>query len=105
MKDHACIDRRSLALAQAIVRKLDAGDVDRGLEKAREVNRRWRAIAPSALHDEWMVIMQGDWSDIKATLLDETERGCRLRQNNPFCGILTNRERWDIFREFRQDAA
>jgi len=105
MNDHANIDRRGLALSKAIVEKLEVGDINMGIEKARAVNRRWREMAGSPLHQEWAEILQGNWADIKATLLDESEHGRMLRQNNPFCGILTPRERWAIFREHRQHAA
>jgi hypothetical protein len=105
MKDHASIDRRSLDLARAIVAKLEAGDLEIGLAKARSVNRRWRSMSSSSLHEEWADVLQGNWTDIRATLLDPSEHGRTLRQNNPFCGILTPRERWAIFREHRLHAA
>jgi hypothetical protein len=105
MKDHASIDRRGLALARAIVAKLEAGDIESGLARARAVNRRWREMDPSSLHQEWAELLECDWAIIKAALLDDSERGRALRQNNPFCGILTPHERWAIFREYRQHAA
>ncbi|HMP73281.1 MAG TPA: hypothetical protein PKE55_08465 [Kiritimatiellia bacterium] len=105
MKDHASIDRRGLDLARAIVTKLESGDLQGGLAKARAVNRRWREQGSSPLHEEWKEILQGNWTEIKAILLDESEGGNRLRQNSPFCGILTPHERWAIFREHRRHAA
>ena len=105
MKDHASIDRRSLALSRAIIKKLEEGDIEAGVARARAVNRRWRKVAGTTLHEEWKTILQRDWPNIKAALLDASEQGQALRQNNPFCGILTPRERWAIFREFRQHAA
>ncbi|HMP90670.1 MAG TPA: hypothetical protein PJ991_10735 [Kiritimatiellia bacterium] len=105
MKDHASIDRRGLDLAKAIIEKLEAGDLEAGLARAREVNQRWYKLNPAPLHKEWAEILHSDWSRIKAVLLDESEHGRNLRQNNPFCGILTPRERWAVFREHRQHAA
>ncbi len=105
MKDHYTIDQRGLALAHAIVAKIEQGDVGVGIATAQEVNARWRAMVPSALHDEWQVILATDWETIKQTLLCPSEYGQRLRQNNPFCGILTPQERWKIFEEYRQYAA
>jgi len=101
MKTHQEIDRRSLGLACAIVRKLESGDIEAGITRARQVNRRWCDLSPSLLHREWAAILAGSWPSIRQVLLDESERGIELRQNNPFCGILTPRERWDIMREFR----
>ncbi len=101
MNDHATIDRRGLALARAIVEKLEAGDLQAGLAKARAVNRRWYERDATELHRAWHDVLQKDWASIKEVLLDTSERGCELRQNSPFCGILTPHERWAIFREYR----
>ncbi len=102
MRTHGQIDERSWRLARAIADKLEAGDLTAGLARARAVNRRWREQAPSRLHGDWAEILQGDWPAIRAALLDESERGAQLRQNNPFCGILTPRERWAFYRERAQ---
>lgn len=40
MKTHEHLDRRSLRLAEVIVKKIEAGDIQFGIEKARSVNRR-----------------------------------------------------------------
>ena len=50
---------------------------------------------------EWMEILRRPWSHIRAILLDDSENSRRLRQNDPFCGILTPKERWEIYREAR----
>lgn len=94
-----------MALSRAIVSKLEGSDVEAGLAKARAVNRRWRELGNSPLHQEWADILERDWGHIKSVLLDDSEHGRTLRQNNPFCGILTPHERWAIFREHRQHAA
>jgi hypothetical protein len=104
MNTHAQVDHRSLRLAWTIVGKLEAGDVQAGIDRARSVNHRWRAQAASRLHDDWAAILQGDWPSIRRVLLDESERGAQLRQNNPFCGILTPQERWAIVREASHEA-
>ena len=38
MKTHEKIDGRSLRLARAIVEKMEAGDVQTGIERARQIN-------------------------------------------------------------------
>ena len=96
MRTHGQIDERSLRLARAVADKLETGDLTMGLERARAVNRRWREQSPSGLHDDWAEILRRDWPFIRVALLDESERGAQLRQNNPFCGILTPQERWGI---------
>ena len=104
MKTHQEIDRRSLKLAEAVVCKLEAGDVAAGVARARAVNARWVADAPTSLHVRWRALLAEDWPTIRAALLDPSEDGAQLRQNNPFCGILTPQERWAFFREYRDDA-
>lgn len=98
MRDHQSIDRRSLEMARRIVAKIDADPSRAGLERAREVCARWvsRGNVPAR---EWQILLQREWSEIRAILLDESEEGTRLRQNDPFCGILTPQERWAIYRE------
>lgn len=104
--DHKTIDRRGLAFARAIVDKLERTNrIEAGVEKARAVNQRWRDMGTSSLHEAWADILQQDWSTIKNALLDESQRGDALRQNNPFCGILTNQERWSIIKEYDSHAS
>jgi hypothetical protein len=98
MRNHDAIDRRSLAMARRIVAKIDADP--RLLDHAHRVCARWveRGNVPAM---EWMEILRQPWADIRAILLDDSEESRRLRQNDPFCGILTPRERWEIYREAR----
>jgi hypothetical protein len=98
MKDHQAIDRRSLAMARRIVAKIDADPSRKGLEQARRVCSRWveRGNVPAR---EWLEILRRPWPEIRAILLDDSEESRRLRQNDPFCGILTPNERWEIYRE------
>jgi len=104
VRDHDAIDRRSLTMAQRIVAKIDADPRREGLEHARRVCARWveRGNVPAK---EWMEILGRPWPEIRAILLEDSEEGRRLRQNDPFCGILTPRERWAIYREATADEA
>jgi hypothetical protein len=52
-----------------------------------------------------MAILSRDWPEVRGILLDDSEEGRRMRQSDPFCGILTPAERWEIYREFRRDEA
>ena len=101
MQTHQEIDNRSLAMARAIARKIDSDPEHRAVEHAREVCRRWHRQRESAAVSEWLDILDKPWSEVRSVLLDEGERGKRLRQSSPFVGILTNRERWQIYREYR----
>lgn len=104
MKTHTDIDVRSLDLARALVASIDADPARRGLARARATCERWRR----EIHDtpairEWATILEQPWETVRAVLLDESEEGCRLRQNSPFAGVLPPRVRWDIYRRHRRD--
>jgi hypothetical protein len=103
MKTHERIDQRSLALARAIVDAIDRDPSRLGLERARSTCRRWLLQAPSSAVAEWGRILDLEWEAIRLLLLDPGEKGCRLRQTNPFCGILSPRERWEIYRRFEHE--
>jgi hypothetical protein len=102
MKTHQDIDDRSLAMARAIVKKIDADPERKGLEIARSVCRRWSLRRSSAAVAEWLEILEKPWAEIRSILLDESERGKRLRQSSPFGSILSNKERWQIYRKFQK---
>ena len=102
MRTHQEIDRRSLALARLIVERID-GDPERaGLEDARRTCRRWLTGGDSLALREWLEILEGPWEEIRSVLLDPGERGQRLRQSSPFCGVLTPQERWEVYRSFEK---
>ncbi|MDP7025261.1 MAG: hypothetical protein QGH42_13610 [Kiritimatiellia bacterium] len=106
MKTHHQIDARGLALAKHIVKLIDEDPLHEGLAKARQTCARWRRILPPSQQHcvvEWEEILSRPWTEIRQVLQDPSERGNQLRQNTPFCGVLSNQERWRIFREFRSD--
>jgi hypothetical protein len=103
VKTHDDIDRRSLTMARRIAARIDNDPTREGLEHARQVCARWvsQGNVPAK---EWMAILQRPWPEIREILLDDSEEGKRLRQNDPFCGILTPVERWEIYREAAREA-
>ena len=103
MKRHDQIDKRSLALTRRIVALIDADPQRKGLDKARATCARWYRDNPVPAVAEWIGILQGDWATVRAVLLDESEEGQRLRQSSPFCGILSPKERWAIYRRSRHE--
>lgn len=101
---HQDIDRRSLAMAKAIVALIDADPQRRGLAHARSTCVRWQqeqGNTPAIV--EWLEILAQPWAEVRSVLLDESENGCRHRQNSPFAGILPPQERWRIYRRFRDE--
>jgi hypothetical protein len=102
MKTHREIDQRSLALARAVVAKIDGDPGHRGLDRARDVCRRWVQQGAAGSCSEWQAILDRPWDEVWRVLLDESHEGQRLRQSDPFCGVLTPRERWEIYRKARR---
>ncbi|MBI3922863.1 MAG: hypothetical protein HY318_15690 [Armatimonadetes bacterium] len=103
MRTHQRIDERSLAMAKAIVTRIDTDPKREGLARANSVCERWEKQHPSSCNREWLRLLAKPWGEVRAILLDGTDEGRRLRQNSPFCGILTPEERWEIYRRFRDD--
>lgn len=103
VKSHSQIDQRSLCLARRVVELIDADRDRMGLEKARATCARWMRDAPCEAIAEWERILREDWQTVRTVLLDEGEKGCRLRQSSPFCGVLSAQERWAIFSRFRHE--
>lgn len=99
MQSHRDIDDRSLALARALVKKIDT-DPQAGIAAARALCEKWMHRGSGCAVAQWMSILELPWKRIRAVLLDPSETGRQLRQSNPFCGILTPRERWKIYKRF-----
>lgn len=100
MRTHQEIDERSLALARAVADRIDRDSRREGMRRARENCARWLQNGPSPAIAEWQHLLEQDWQSVREALLDNGELGRRLRQSSPFCGILTPRERWEIYRHF-----
>lgn len=97
--DHRRLEDRSLALHKEIAKRLEENP--QLIEIAKANLERW------ALRDgdlpvwrQWREILNGPLSQVITALLSEDEDCKRLRQSSPFCGILTPRERWDIYESF-----
>jgi hypothetical protein len=101
MKSHAAIDDRSLAMARSIVDKIDDDPTRAGLDRARGICARWQQRRPSKQAREWQEILTEPWQQVRQILTDESEAGCRLRQNSPFCGFI---EPARATRNYRQDS-
>lgn len=98
MRSHRDIEQRSLAMISRIVASIDQDPQRAGLLKARQNCLRW---PDSPALQEWQKLLDGPWEEIRAILLDPGEEGCRLRQSDPFVGILSPQERWEIYRAHR----
>lgn len=99
MPNHQLLDRRSLAMVERIVAKIDHRP--ELLEGVRETCSRWLEQRDAPAHREWWEILKRPWVEVREVLLDPGPEGQRLRQSDPFVGLLSNHERWAILRETR----
>jgi hypothetical protein len=107
MKSHRLIDARSQAFGRAIAARLT--DEPELIARARATLVRWLATCSPRSRkplEEWRAALDGPIDGVVALLTADDERAIRLRQSNPFAGVLSQRERTAILREFESyDAA
>lgn len=101
MDAHERLDKWSLAMMQKIVARIDADPSRKGLARARSTAERWYSQSPSRAVHEWLELLNLPWEELRPLLLDEGDEGQRLRSSAPFCGIIGQRERLELFRQFR----
>jgi hypothetical protein len=96
-------DDRSLALHQAVARKLleDPTVLARARAKASEWLARGGRSAP--LHARWLRVLAGSPDEVARFLTDPSEEAAWLRSASPFAGVLDPRTRLAILREVRRD--
>ena len=88
MRAHEWIDRRSLALHEAVAAKLEAQP--QLLDVARANLRRWLSANPAAaLREWWQLLETTPLPDLLALLRSQGDEAARLRQSSPFAGLLT----------------
>jgi hypothetical protein len=102
-RSHEWIDARSLSLAVRIAEKIRRDPSL--LEHVRDTIRRWKARMkpwPHALREWEEILQRSSVEEILALLVDPGEEGKRRRQSNPFTGILSPRERREIFEQYEK---
>ena len=102
---HELIEQRSLAMDRLIAAKIRREPAL--LDRANAVLAQWieaREASVPRVMLEWREILQRPLNQILELLEADTEDARRLRQSSSFCGILTEEERSDIFREFERAA-
>ena len=99
-------ERRSLALHAAIAQKLVAYPVET-LARATATLSRMREANPGAARilDEWAGILARPVPVILDILADPAEQARELRHATPFAGLLSPRERADVYRRFARSEA
>jgi hypothetical protein len=105
MADHRLIDERSLAFGRAIAARL-AEDPSL-VNHARANIARWMRTASAGVKPDlaaWSAALDGPVEGVIGLLTADDERATRLRQSNPFAGVLCQQARSDILRRFRPPA-
>ena len=101
-------DQRSLWLHRAVAGKL-ALDPSRVLGRARRNLARMRDVHPNGpVHDQfdaWEALLDGALDLLLDVLVSRSPKAIELRQNSPFAGVLTDRERTKALTAFRQTRA
>jgi len=102
LSDHRRLDIRSLALHWRIMQKVSSEPAL--LDVAHRNLKRWTARVsgrdPTFLH-EWEVILQQPWPVVAEFITNFSDKAVRLRQSSPFAGVLTVKERKQIYDTFR----
>jgi hypothetical protein len=99
VRSHEWIDRRSLALHEAVAAKLEAQP--QLIDIARRNLERWLTVNPAAALVEWRRILDSaPLPDVLALLRSSSEEAVRLRQSSPFAGLLTPEERGRIMASY-----
>lgn len=99
---HNIIDKRSLELHRLVVRKMEENP-ERVIHAALKNINRWMRTPniPETLLLEWKkILLQRNKQEIRRILLSRSGRSQQLRQATPFCGVLSNHERLQIFRKY-----
>jgi excisionase family DNA binding protein len=99
---------RSLWLHQAVARRLLI-DPEGTIRQARSSLRRLKTTHPRGVAaqrlEEWERLLDGPIDKLLEVMTSRSERGTELRQNSPFAGVLSERERGRILDNFRRTHA
>ena len=103
MTNHQNIDARSRALSSAIADELRRQPVL--VDVAKKNVAAWMKSSSSGVRstlDEWADALEGSPEQIIELLTGEGERAVRLRQSNPFAGVLSSKQRNEILNRFSE---
>lgn len=100
-RTHADVDRFNLRLHEEVAKELRAHPAKIAIARANII--RWkRQLGEGATRDldTWLTILdRSTLDDILFFLAARTDEAYRLRQSSPFCGIITQARRMEIFGE------
>ncbi|WP_324470107.1 hypothetical protein [Ottowia sp.] len=104
MANHRSLDARSLALHERVARRLI--EDQHAFAHAQSTLARWRLHADERVQPylaAWQAIMAEGVQACIDTMLEDSERAAALRQASPFAGLLSNAERFDVLKAWREE--
>ncbi len=102
-RSHEWIDARSLAMCRLIAEKIRREP--ELFQKVLATLHRWKKIKkpiPRALLEWENIIDHNSVEHVLEILLQNNDEGQRLRQSDPFVGIMTEAERLQILAEYEK---
>jgi len=105
MNNHRSIDSRSRAFGQAIAEQLrKRPDLLNVAKRNIAVWEKTCSLAVRTTLSEWQEILDAPTDEVFKILCEDSEHAIRLRQSNPFAGVLTEQERLEILTRFESRA-
>lgn len=105
MRTPQWLDQRSLALHRLVAEKVRQ---DPALfEEVKDTLDRWSKIVCANSQPyvrEWQRLVALGMEECLAVATEDSERGAAMRQASPFCGVLTDEERWEFFLAWARDS-
>ena len=102
MRTHQDIDTRSLAMHRLIADKIRRDP--RQLEKVRHTLAHWRKTVCASSQpylESWERLMSQGVETCLAAAVEDSEHAAALRQCSPFCGVLSNQERFAFLKAWK----
>lgn len=101
---HDLIDRRSLALNKFVAEKIrqqpELMDLVRNKLERLLKEARLSESSKDALREWQTILSTHSLHEVLKILTEDSNEGQRLRQSSPFSGVLSQRERLEIFRRY-----
>ena len=100
-RSHQWVDARDLKMARLIAEKVRRSPAK--FQEAVETLKGWRRTlrpVPEAVLEWERIFRRHTREEVLQIFTQNNEEGQRLRQSDPFCGILTEEQRWRFLREY-----
>lgn len=104
MKTHQELDERSLAMHRLIADKIRQNPML--LDKVKNTLSRWRSMLCPGTQPylaEWEALVHQGVDACLSVATEDSQRATALRQSSPFAGILTNKERFDFLKSWKNE--